>query len=48
MSGSSAGAAGLHLNDVIIQCGGKIVQSFLEVYFIEFGHFLATSIHIWG
>ncbi|GAU32968.1 hypothetical protein TSUD_358350 [Trifolium subterraneum] len=30
IQGSSADSAGLHLNDVIVQCGGKTVHGFLE------------------
>ncbi|XP_045805579.1 putative protease Do-like 14 [Trifolium pratense] len=30
IQGSSADLAGLHFNDVIVQCGGKTVRSFLE------------------
>lgn len=31
---SSADLAGIHINDVIIQCGEKPIQSFLEVYYL--------------
>ncbi|PNX85882.1 serine protease htrA-like protein, partial [Trifolium pratense] len=30
IQGSSADSAGLRLKDVIVQCGGKTVRSFLE------------------
>ncbi|KAL2938914.1 putative protease Do-like 14 [Bienertia sinuspersici] len=32
IAGSSAQSAGLHLNDVIVQCGGKVVQCFLQFF----------------
>ncbi|KAL6493207.1 hypothetical protein OROGR_032966 [Orobanche gracilis] len=38
IQGSSADSAGLHFNDVIVQCDGETVRSFLEIYGVDVGY----------
>ena len=46
--GSSADLSGLHAEDIIVQCGGRTVQSFLEVWvcFLEYIFFNDFKVNV--
>lgn len=45
---SPADLAGIRVNDVIIQCGGKPIQSFLEVLYFYYVNFSVYLVQVHG